>query len=64
MEQLYRAIVGNSVEPILKGDAIPIPYRQSVQRPLAPQVHGSDPSEPREAEQPITEDPELVSNSL
>ena len=64
MEQLYRAIVGRTVEPIIRGDEVPTPYRQSVHRPLAPQVQGSAPSEPREAEQPITEDPESVPNSL
>lgn len=64
MEQLYRAIVGNSVEPILKGDGIPTPYRQTHPAPLAPQVQGSAPSEPREAEQPITENPENDPQSL
>lgn len=64
MEQLYRAIVGSAVEPVLKGDELPVPCRQSVHRPLALKVQGSDPSEPREAEMPITEDPESVPNSL
>jgi hypothetical protein len=59
MEQLYRAIVGSAVEPVLKGDELPVPYRQSVHRPLAPQVQADIPGMPaREAEKPITEDPE------
>lgn len=64
MNQLYRTIVGTAIEPLIREVGAQAPLRQSVQRPLAQKVQGSAPSEPREAEKPITEDPELTSPSL
>lgn len=56
MEQLYRAIVGSAVEPVLKGDELPVPCRQSVHRPLAPAVKIGDLSEePAKDESPISD---------
>lgn len=63
-EALYRAIVGQDVEPALRINEVPRPYRQTLPAPLAPQVQGSAPSEPREADQPITENPENDLNTL
>ena len=60
---MYRAIVG-PIAPLKKYEDTPEQYRQTLPAPLAPQVQGSAPSEPREAEQPITEDPESVPNPL
>jgi hypothetical protein len=45
MEQLYRAIVGSAVEPIMKGAAVPSPYRQTLPAPLAPAVPAMPQSE-------------------
>lgn len=56
MEQLYRAIVGSAVEPVLKGDELPVPYSQSVHRPLAPAAKIGDLSEePAEDVSPISD---------
>ena len=63
-EHLFRAIVGESLEPVMRGQDVPAPYRQTLPAPLAQKVQGSAPSEPREADQPITEDPEIDLNPL
>jgi hypothetical protein len=63
-ERLLRAIVGESLEPLIRGRDVPAPYRQTLLAPLAQKVQGSTPSEPREAEKPITEDLETDLNSL
>ena len=63
-ERLFRAIIGESLEPVIRGQDVPAPYRQTLPAPLAPQVQGSNPSEPREAEKPIMEDPENDLNPL
>lgn len=62
-DSFFRAIVG-PVIPLRRNDDTPEKYRQTRQAPLAPQVQGSAPSEPREADQPITEDPENDLNPL
>jgi len=63
-EALYRAIVGWEAAPNLRRNEVPRPYRQTLPAPLAQKVQGSAPREPREAEQPITEDPETDLNPL
>ena len=64
-EALYRAIVGQDVEPALRINKVPRPYRQTLPAPLAPQVQADIPGMPaREADQPITEDPENDLNPL
>ena len=60
---LFRAIVGQVI-PLVPNDDTPVQYRQTSVTPLAPQVQGSAPSEPREAIQPITENPENEPNPL
>ena len=58
-EALYRAIVGQDVEPALRINEVPRPYRQTLPAPLAP-MKGSVSDEPGEADSPpITEQSEI-----
>lgn len=51
---LYRTIVG-PVEPLRRNSDVPTPYRQAVVPQM--EMNGSEPVEPGEAEQPISEEP-------
>ena len=55
-EALYRAIVGQDVEPALRINEVPRPYRQTLPAPLAPAVKIGDLSEePAEDLSPISD---------